>query len=58
VDYLSDETETTNLIDQNPKVADDLRNDLMNWHENYPHINDINEIENLSYVDLTLGRKN
>lgn len=44
-DILSDESETTNLKDKYPKVAEDLRDDLMNWYEHYPHSIDKSKIE-------------
>jgi len=44
-DILSDESETENLRDIHPEIADDLRNELMSWYENYPHAMDKEKIE-------------
>lgn len=42
---IKDETETTNIIDQQSEIGEDLKNDLITWYENYPHAVDLSKIE-------------
>jgi arylsulfatase A-like enzyme len=41
----TDEAETTNLVKEFPQVAEDLKKDLVNWYEFYPHSVDMDKIK-------------
>jgi uncharacterized sulfatase len=41
---VTDMTESVNLVDERPEIADSLANELLEWFETYPHASDLEKM--------------